>query len=160
MPRFQAKRTLPYTSEQLYALVTDVAAYPEFLPGCKQVIIHTQRSNMLEADLVMAWGPVTGRFFSHVSLTPCREVRVVYSKGPFKSLESWWRFEPTAVHPDGHSSTLTFFIDIAFTYGKINFLSTFIFPVLVEKIVEAFEKRVETLYHRSDLTVDPQGPLC
>ena len=32
MPRHSETRTLPYTAQQMYDLVADVARYPEFLP--------------------------------------------------------------------------------------------------------------------------------
>ena len=32
MPTHQETRSLPYSAQQMYALVADVAKYPEFLP--------------------------------------------------------------------------------------------------------------------------------
>jgi coenzyme Q-binding protein COQ10 len=34
MPIHRETRILPYTPEQVYALVADVERYPEFLPWC------------------------------------------------------------------------------------------------------------------------------
>ena len=34
MPTHTEKRALPYSADQMYGLVADVASYPEFLPWC------------------------------------------------------------------------------------------------------------------------------
>ncbi|WP_306462040.1 SRPBCC family protein, partial [Serratia marcescens] len=34
MPQISRTALVPYSAEQMYQLVNDVDAYPEFLPGC------------------------------------------------------------------------------------------------------------------------------
>jgi len=34
MPTHAEKRVMPYSAEQMYALIADVGSYPEFLPWC------------------------------------------------------------------------------------------------------------------------------
>ena len=42
MPKFNVKRRMPYTADQLYALVADVESYPQFLPWCSAARIRGQ----------------------------------------------------------------------------------------------------------------------
>ena len=34
MPTHAEKRVVPYSADQMYALIADVGSYPEFLPWC------------------------------------------------------------------------------------------------------------------------------
>ena len=49
MPTHSETRTLPYTAQQMYDLVADVAAYPQFLPWCAAARI---RSRVPQGDAV------------------------------------------------------------------------------------------------------------
>ena len=59
MPTHEETRHLPYTAEQMYALVSDVARYPEFLPWTAAARVRSvtddgDRKIML-ADLVISF---------------------------------------------------------------------------------------------------------
>ncbi len=51
-------RRLPYTAQQMFDLVADVARYPEFLPWCMGARIREQQEDMLQADMVSRSAPV------------------------------------------------------------------------------------------------------
>ena len=53
MPLHQESRLLPYTAEQMYAVVADVERYPEFLPWCSKLVIRT-RQNVGAVELITA----------------------------------------------------------------------------------------------------------
>ena len=81
------KRVLPYSPEQLYALVADVKSYPEFLPWCMAARIRHQDDYALEADLIIGFQMFRERFTSYVTLDPDDlEIKVEYAEGPFKYL--------------------------------------------------------------------------
>jgi len=40
MPRFQSSRDVPFTPQQMFDLVADVQAYPQFLPLCEDLRIR------------------------------------------------------------------------------------------------------------------------
>ncbi|MBT3703754.1 MAG: type II toxin-antitoxin system RatA family toxin, partial [Alphaproteobacteria bacterium] len=46
------KRPLPYSPEQLFALVADVERYPEFLPWCVGARVRSNDGHLIVADLV------------------------------------------------------------------------------------------------------------
>lgn len=47
------KRSLPYTREQMFALVNNIEEYPLFLPWCKHISVHHRReSPILNSALV------------------------------------------------------------------------------------------------------------
>ena len=40
MPTHAEKRRMPYSADEMFALIADVAAYPEFLPWCSAARIR------------------------------------------------------------------------------------------------------------------------
>ena len=60
MPTHSETRHLPYTADQMYALVADVARYPEFLPWTaaariRSVTPQEDGSDVMLADLVISF---------------------------------------------------------------------------------------------------------
>ncbi|MEE9545647.1 MAG: SRPBCC family protein, partial [Rhodospirillales bacterium] len=55
MPTHAEKRFLPYTPEQLFDLVAEVEAYPEFLPWCLSIRVRKREENVITADMVIGF---------------------------------------------------------------------------------------------------------
>ena len=95
MPQHSEKRKLPYTAQQMYDLVADVARYPEFLPWTAAARIRARQDfgdhEVMEADLVISFKVFRERFGSRVVLWPARHrIETDYLDGPFKHLHSHW----------------------------------------------------------------------
>src|ERR1700740_3401558 len=78
------QRVLPYTPEQLFALVADVERYPEFLPWCVGARVKERRADLIVADLIIGFRVFRERFTSRVALDPPRRIDVTYAEGPFR----------------------------------------------------------------------------
>src|SRR5712691_10710041 len=50
VPTHAEQRVLPYTPEQLFALVADIERYPEFLPWCIGARIRERKPDLIVAD--------------------------------------------------------------------------------------------------------------
>lgn len=147
MPTHAEKRTLPYSADQLFALVVDVDKYPEFLPWCIASRVTKNESNILEADLIIGYKMIREKFSSRVTMTPNAHVHVEYLDGPMKYLSNHWHFIP---EPDG-GCTIDFYVDFEFKNPVLhNFISVF-FNKAVSKMVQAFEDRAKDLYSDSPL---------
>lgn len=147
MPTHGEKRALPYTARQMYDLVADVAAYPEFLPWCAAARIrgHTQHHDheLLEADLVISFRVFRERFGSRVTLRPQRTmIDVEYLDGPFRYLNNHWHFEDL---PEG-GCMVDFFVDFEFRSRALQALIGVVFNEAMRRIVAAFEERARQLY--------------
>ena len=95
MPTHAEIRHLPYRAEQMYALVADVARYPEFLPWCAAARIRGYHKapdgahEIMDADLVISFKVFRERFRSEVTLRPeDTRIDVRYLDGPFKYLNN------------------------------------------------------------------------
>lgn len=150
MPTHSETRILPFSADQMYNLVADVASYPEFLPWCSAARIRSdlpdgagENTRIIEADLVISFKVFRERFGSRVRLDPgIRRIDTEYLDGPFKYLKSWWQFNDAG---DG-SCEVSFFVDFEFRNRVLQKLIGIVFNEAMHKIVRAFEDRARALY--------------
>ena len=45
MPSFQTTETVPFTAQQMFDLVADIEAYPQFVPLCEALRIREHRTS-------------------------------------------------------------------------------------------------------------------
>ena len=146
MPTHSETRQLPYTADQMYRLVADVAKYPEFLPWCAAARIRSREDlgdhEVMEADLVISFKVFRERFGSRVTLWPeARRIDTEYLDGPFKYLKSHWIF-----HQDGAGCQVEFFVDFEFRNAILQKIIGVVFNEAMQRIVRAFEARAAALY--------------
>jgi coenzyme Q-binding protein COQ10 len=141
MPTHAEQRELPYTPEQLYALVADVERYPEFLPWCVGARIRERKPDMLVADLIIGFKMFRERFTSRVKLSPPDRIDVAYTDGPFRYLDNHWTFEKIS-----GGCRIDFFVDFEFKSRILQRVIEVLFSEAVRRMVAAFEARADQLY--------------
>ena len=142
MPRHSETRHLPYTPDQLFDLVADVARYDEFLPWVVAVRIRSSSETETVADLVVGFNAFKERFTSKVHKERPNRVCVDYIEGPLKYLHNEWRFEPAA---DG-GTNVHFSVDFAFKSRLFETLAGQMFDRALRRMIGAFETRAAALY--------------
>ncbi|GAA0294065.1 type II toxin-antitoxin system RatA family toxin [Rhodovulum strictum] len=147
MPRHSENREMPYSARQMYDLVADVAAYPEFLPWTAAARIRKRTDfgdhELMEADLVISFKVFRERFGSRVTLWPSlHRIDTEYLDGPFKYLKSYWHFEDIAES----RCKVEFFVDFEFKNRVLQGVIGAVFNEAMLRIVRAFEARAEDLY--------------
>lgn len=142
MPTHAEMRILPHTPEQMFDLVADVTAYPEFLPWCTATRIRTQGDDYFVADMVVGFKGFREKFTSHVDLVRPRRIDVTYKDGPFRYLNNHWVFEPS-----GHGACLIdFYVDFEFRSKILQKAIGKVFDEAVRRMVRAFEARAQVIY--------------
>ncbi|MDB2407620.1 type II toxin-antitoxin system RatA family toxin [Jannaschia sp.] len=146
MPRHSETRDLPYTPDQMYDLVADVASYPQFLPWTAAARIRSREGGpegeVMLADLVVSFKVFRESFGSKVTLWPSeKRIQTEYLDGPFRHLESEWTFEETASGCRVH-----FWVDFEFRNRIIGRVAGAVFNEAMQRVVAAFEKRARALY--------------
>ncbi len=147
MPSHTEHRHMPYSAEQIFDLVADVARYPEFLPWTAAARIRTRKpiegGEQLEADLVISFKVFRERFGSRVELYPeARRIDTAYLDGPFKYMISHWHMEPAE---DG-GCVVDFSVDFEFRNPVLQRLIGVVFDQAMRRVVGAFEARAKELY--------------
>ncbi len=146
MPTHSETRRLPFTAQQMYDLVADVARYPEFLPWCAAARIRSTRpsgaATVMEADLVISFKVFRERFGSRVTLWD-QELRIEteYLDGPFRHMKSDWAFADV----DG-GCDVSFFVDFEFRNAVLQGIIGVVFNEAMQRVVRAFERRATELY--------------
>ena len=142
MPRHSETKHLPYTPEQLFDLVADVARYDEFLPWVVAVRVRSSTPTETIADLVVGFNAFKERFTSRVQKVRPTRICVDYVEGPLKFLHNEWRFEPAA---DGGTDVF-FSVDFAFRSRIFEALAGQMFDRALRRMTNAFEQRAAALY--------------
>lgn len=149
MPTHAEKRKMPYSAEEMYALIADIEAYREFLPWCQAVRIRSRRpapdgdGEVIDADLVISFKVFREKFGSRVTLRPGkRQIDVEYLDGPFRYLNNHWEFLPEGER----ACTVDFFVDFEFRSKTLQAIIGLVFNEAMQRIVRAFERRAEALY--------------
>ena len=142
MPAHRERKRLPWSAEQLYALVADVASYPEFIPWCVSARIREREGDVFWADLVIGFKVFRERFTSRVTLTPAERIDVAYTDGPFKRMRNRWLFVP---QEDG-CCVVDFDIDFEFRSRVFQKAVGMLFHEAFRRTVGAFEARALDLY--------------
>lgn len=149
MPSFETSRRVRHTAAQMFALVADIEAYPQFLPLCKALRV-TRRSaagetETLVADMEVGYKAIRERFTSKVVCErPLLKILVNYIDGPFKHLENTWRFRDI----EGQGSQVEFHITYEFKSRMLSLLVGGMFDAAFRKFAEAFERRADQVYGR------------
>ena len=150
MPKFEIRRPVKHSADQMYALVADVEKYPEFLPLCEALAIRSSKERdgktLLLADMTVGYKAIRETFTTQVLLNPAeRAIDVKYIEGPFKYLDNRWRFEPPS---DGSSAgcVVHFFIDYEFKSMILGALMGSMFDRAFRMFAEAFETRADNIY--------------
>jgi len=158
MPTHAEIRRMPYSVTEMYALIADVTAYPEFLPWCSGARIRGRNSQsdgseVLEADLVISFKVFRERFGSRVTLHPVdhktgeSKIDVAYLDGPFRYLNNHWRFMPVS----DKACEVDFFVDFEFRSKTLQMIIGVVFHEAMRRIVRAFEERAAQLYGKRRL---------
>ena len=146
MTRHSETKILPYTADQMYDLVADVASYPQFLPwtAAARVRNRTDKGDYVEmlADLVISFKVFRETFGSRVRLWPAlRKIETSYLDGPFKHLESTWLFKDLE---DG--CEVSFEVDFEFKNRLLQGAAGMFFNEAMQRVVRSFEARARELY--------------
>ncbi len=146
MPAHSETRVLPYTADQMYALVADVANYPKFLPWTAAARIRSTTDQgdhqIMLADLVVSFKVFRETFGSQVTLWPdAQKIDTSYIDGPFKHLNSTWKFRDTDA-----GCEVAFDVDFEFKNKLLQGAAGMFFNQAMQTIVRAFEGRAKELY--------------
>lgn len=134
-------RDLPYPAALMYAVVSDVEKYPEFLPWVVALRVLSRRDNGLTAEMVVGYGGLRERYTSDVALDPGQHrIDVAQTDGPFKTLENHWRFTPK-----GEGCEVEFSIAFEFKSRLLHGVAGHAFEKVMLKMADAFEARADVL---------------
>ena len=146
MHRHVVTRVLPYAPEQLFTLVGDVEAYPQFVPWITAMRTWNGRADAqvstVDAEAQVGFSFLREKFATRVRRDAAAltvDVSLLY--GPFKRLSNQWRFVP---HETG--TAVEFVIDFAFKSKLLDAMLAANLDRAANTLIGCFEDRARVIY--------------
>lgn len=145
--RHALTKTLPYSVDQMVALVADVQAYPDFIPWITQMrtwnaLTREPGVTQLDAEAGVGFKFLSERFATRVLCDHNQgRVEVALLYGPFRKLSNIWAF-----YPDPAGTRIEFSIDFEFKTRLLDALLKANMNGAVERLIGCFEERANLLY--------------
>lgn len=144
MHNFEETRVLPCSAMEMYDVVMDIEAYPDFLPWVADARILERKSDELSAELMADFAGMRQSFRTVDRFMPGKMIEIRLLDGPFRLLESLWSFEEV-----GESSCRVHFsIEFEFRSTMLDMVASPIFSTACRSMVQAFESRAMALKER------------
>ena len=142
MIRISKKANVKYSAKQMYILVNDIEAYPDFLPWCTDVIITNQGNNELIASVSISVGKIKKIFTTKNTMQPDSSISMKLIKGPFKILNGEWNFQNNS----SGGSTVLLEMEFEFKNKLLRYTFGVAFKRITDSLVNAFIDRASDIY--------------
>ncbi|WP_041523701.1 type II toxin-antitoxin system RatA family toxin [Gilvimarinus agarilyticus] len=137
------KRTaeVGYSCEQMFALVNDVEAYPDYMDGCQSAAILARGDGWLEARLALGLGGVSQSFVTRNQLMPPEKMTMELVDGPFRTFSGVWSFVPV-----GEGCRVTLELDFSLKNPLLAMAVNKMFEQIAASQVKAVCRRATAVY--------------
>jgi len=142
MRRVSRSALVPHTAEHMFALVEDVDSYPEFLPWCNDVEVHSREGNVVEVTLELHRGKISRRFRTRNTMRPTEAMNLELVSGPFRHLNGGWQFLPLG----DTGSKVSLHMEFEFDSRTLDALIGRYFEHICNALVDAFTQRANEIY--------------
>ncbi|HYW57278.1 MAG TPA: type II toxin-antitoxin system RatA family toxin [Polaromonas sp.] len=134
-----------YSAAEMFALVTDVASYPQFLPWCDEAEVINETAAGMTAKVGMAIAGIHQSFTTENTHVVDRKVSLKLVDGPFSKLDGHWDFTPLG---DGteRACKVNFSLRYDFDNAALAALVGPVFDKIAGSLVDAFVKRAGQVY--------------
>ncbi len=140
MPTHAEKRIIPLPKELLFKVVSDVEAYPKFLPWIQDVSTFQVEDQSFLSVVKIGYQVFSHSYRCRVNLTPFERIDIEYISGPFKHLNNHWIFSSL----EG-GTEVDFYIDFALEHSLLQGMLESVFSKAVSMMVNAFEERAKQI---------------
>jgi ribosome-associated toxin RatA of RatAB toxin-antitoxin module len=140
-----------YSAAQMFALVNDVARYPEFLPWCVGAQVEDVSPGERIAALKVARGVLQTEFTTRNTLLQDAQIHMKLLHGPFRDLIGEWRFDAIGVR----GSRVHFRVEFEFKNRLTATAFNAVFEALCGTIIDAFVLRAQAIYPSQARDAEP-----
>jgi ribosome-associated toxin RatA of RatAB toxin-antitoxin module len=135
---------VPYTAEQMFALVDDIERYPDFVPWVVAAQVIERTPETVVGRLEMQRSGVREKFTTRNVLKRPNEITLTLVEGPFRTLEGRWQFEPIGERGVKVSLSIRF----EFANPVLSLLLSRSFEKNFSELINAFVERARETYGR------------
>jgi ribosome-associated toxin RatA of RatAB toxin-antitoxin module len=131
-----------YSAPQMFDLVNDIEAYPQYMDGCVGAKILKREGDWLEARLELSKAGVSQSFVTRNHLQAPSTMSMTLVDGPFKSLQGCWRF--TALNET--ACKVSFELEFELQSKLLGMAVGKLFESVASKQVDALCARAQQIY--------------
>ncbi len=142
MRKVNRSALIPYSAEQMYALVEDFLAYPDFLPWCTGAVLHLKNGSVIEASLELRRSGFKRSFRTRNTVQPGVAMNIELVDGPFRHLSGCWKFEQLGT--DGSKVMLD--LEFEFENQVTDTLFGRYFEDTCNSLISSFTSRAQKIY--------------
>ena len=142
MSKIDREAIIAFSCEQMYALVNDVPAYPEFLPWCAAAKVLSHNQTEMLGELTIRKGKLEKTFSTRNELTLNKSISMNLENGPFEYMRGVWQFKPLSEQ----ACKVSFSLDFAFNSKLLAFTLEPIFSKIANTMIDLFQQRAQQIY--------------
>ncbi|MGI4775913.1 MAG: type II toxin-antitoxin system RatA family toxin [Janthinobacterium lividum] len=149
MHSFKKETFLVNNATEIFQLITDVKAYPEFVPWCEGIEIVSKDEEQTIAEMKINYKGFTEKYRSRIIAKQEGNnyiVTVEAISGPFKYLNNIWSIESQQ-----HGCNVNFSIDLEFKSFFIDKMVGLLFLKATERMIDAFIQKAESLAENNSI---------
>lgn len=140
---------MPHSALQMFELVNDVPAYPQFLHWCRSATIEDRREDEIVASIDIGLAGLHKRFTTRNRLTrPTQDtpgrIDLELVSGPFRRLRGAWIFEDLAAG----GSRVSLELDYELGHSPLRIIFSPLFEEIARTQMDAFIERADAVYGR------------
>lgn len=133
---------VPFSAEQMYKLVEDVASYHKFLPWCSDSEEIQREGDVIVGSVTIAKGGVNKRFTTRNHLQKNKMIEITLVDGPFKHLHGFWRFETLKVD----ACKVSLDLEYEFSSRILSMVVGPVFNQVANSMVDSFVEEAKSVY--------------
>ena len=133
---------VPYSAGQMYALVADIPAYPQFLSWCGDTRVLSQSEDIVVAAISIRYGGLHKTFTTRNLLYKNKMMEMRLVDGPFSHLHGYWRFRAM----DDTSCNISLDLDFDVANRMFGLVLGRVFVNIANQMVDSFRQRAAQLY--------------
>lgn len=142
MRKVSKSALVPYSAREMFVLVDDIDAYPEFLPWCNDAEVHSRVDDTVEATLELHKGAVSKHFTTRNTNVPYESIDIELVGGPFQHLAGGWVFK--ALGDEGCKVSLE--LEFEFSSLIVDMMFGTFFEDTCSSLVAAFTRRAAEVF--------------
>ncbi len=133
---------VPYSAEQMFKLVDNVADYPQFLPWCSGASVNAVDGTTVHATLHIDYHHIKHSFTTENVRQAPYHIDITLKDGPFKHLDGDWHF----IQLSDSACKIELRLHYEFSNKLLEMMVGPVFHYIANSFVDAFVHRAEKVY--------------
>jgi ribosome-associated toxin RatA of RatAB toxin-antitoxin module len=142
MKRIARSAIVEHAAGELFALVEDIEAYPQFLPWCREARVRERNAGRTVATLAVGLKGVRYEFSTENSNRPPEAIDMRLLEGPFRRFEAHWRFHALGAR----AARIEFSTTYELAGGVVGRALAPLFDSIADTMVDAFKRRADQVH--------------